>query len=64
METTVTSEQIYRALEEMGRRVRRVREEAEASLREAEREYSQTLHGGPYGQTASGRHSHPGGGFP
>lgn len=52
MKTKVASEPIYRVLEEMGRRVRRVREEAEASLRTAEEESTEHLESWRYRQTA------------
>lgn len=60
MKRNVTAEPIYQVLEEMGRRVRRVREEAEASLRQAEKEYTENLDGCPNRHTAFVRDSHPG----
>ena len=40
METVLTTEQVYQAMEELLRRTRRLRTESECTLREAERRYA------------------------
>ena len=40
METVLTAEQVYQAMEELLRRTHRVRTESECTLREAERRYA------------------------